>query len=86
MAIKLYESQGCECFWEEIGNQVQGSTVKGYTLKTQCSACATKAAANAITMATQKEAQERQMKIAQRAQEDAWKKAEQDLKNEGKIV
>jgi hypothetical protein len=36
-------------------------------------------------MAKQKEDQDRQMKISQRAQEDAWKKAEEDLKKEGKL-
>jgi hypothetical protein len=77
---------GCGCNWEEIGNQVKDSPVKGYTLVSECAGCATKRVANAAAMATQKEAQDRQMKIAQRAQEDAWKKAEQDLKAEGKIV
>ena len=76
---------GCGCDWQEIDNQVKDSPVKGYTLKTQCSVCATKAAANAITMAKQQEDRDRQMKISQRAQEDAWKKAEEDLKKEGKL-
>jgi hypothetical protein len=84
--VKLYESQGCDCSWEEIGNQVKDSPVKGYTLVSECAGCKTKREANAITMAKQKEAQDRQQKIAQRAQEDAWKKAEDDLKKEGKIV
>ena len=29
--MKLYEDKGCLCEWQEIGNQVVGSSVKGYT-------------------------------------------------------
>lgn len=82
MSVKLYS---CDCLWDEIGNQVKDSPVKGYTLVSECAACSTKRAANAVAAAAQKEAQDRQRKIIERANEDAWKKAEQDLKNEGKI-
>jgi hypothetical protein len=80
--VDLYK---CGCQWEEIGNQVKESPVMGYALKIECAGCATKRAESAVNMAKLKETQDRQQKIAQRAQEDAWKKAEEDLKKEGKL-
>jgi hypothetical protein len=67
MAIKLYESQGCECFWEEIGNQVQGSTVKGYTkVGTPCAKCQADAIAGQANMEKRKAEQEANQLIAEK--------------------
>ena len=72
---------GCGCNWEEIGNQVQGSPVKGYSLKSECASCAAKRVANAVVMEQQKLIQEANALIAEKQREMAI----EELKKEGKL-
>jgi len=49
--MKLYQ---CGCDYAELQNQALGSTVKGYTLVTECSECAAKREAENIKLEEEK--------------------------------
>jgi hypothetical protein len=72
MAIKLYEAQGCLCEWEEIGNQVQGSTVKGYTkVGSPCAKCQADAIASQVNVEKMKAEQEANQLISEKQRQMA---------------
>lgn len=47
MGVRLFESQGCSCEYEEIGNNVSDSNAKGYTKVVECDDCRTQREAEA---------------------------------------
>jgi len=57
MSIRL-NNCNCNCMFEEIKNNVEDSTAKGYVLVSECNDCKTKREANAIESAKQNRKQE----------------------------
>jgi len=72
-----------DCVWVEMENKAKHSTVKAYSLKTECSACKTKRSALASAMETQRVEEEYQARKAKLIKDRADELAIIELKKDG---
>ena len=74
-----------DCVWVELPNKVKNSSVKSWSLKTECEACRIKREAQNVVMAEQQAIEDYEQCKADLIRDKANKIAIEELKKEGKL-